>query len=183
MAFGNPFRASWICSPPIRLSTEARNYDCDDIDVFAILPKFRGAIGEDVLAFMKEFISIVNSLPLIDCTEDDLRLKYFPLCFKDQVRNWYFNLESDSIDNWEQMEENFLITWYLAVNFTMIDGYLVQSCQYMDFPSMRAYLYQVHQPIQQVQENQDKNVGGEISFVNEGNSQLELVNEIDESER
>ena len=113
----------------IRLNERTRNYELKN-STLTLLPTFKGIGGEDALFFLREFANVIQSLPLQQgVTEDDLKLRCFPHCLKDQARAWFFNLEENSIDTWDKMEAEFMMKWYSADKTLEIKNKIVQFVQ------------------------------------------------------
>ena len=128
---GDYQRPTMMTNPScIRLNDRARSYELKN-STLTLLPTFRGSVGEDALIFLREFVNMVQSLPLLQgVTTDDLKLRCFPHCLKDQARSWFFNLEENSIDTWDKMEGEFMMKWYSADKTLEIKNKIVQFVQH-----------------------------------------------------
>ena len=91
----------------ILLSTEARNYELKSSH-FQMLPSFYGLPNEDPLAHIKEFYTVVCTLPLKDVSEADLRMRVFPYTLKDRAKTWLMSLTPGSLTSWDAVAKKFL---------------------------------------------------------------------------
>nr|GLL37653.1 uncharacterized protein LOC109156509 [Ipomoea trifida] len=69
----------------IQLSDAARNYELKSFHL-NMLPNFNGLGSEDALGFMRELYSTVQTLPLNNLSEEELRMKCFPYCMRGDAR-------------------------------------------------------------------------------------------------
>ncbi|CAH9104590.1 unnamed protein product [Cuscuta epithymum] len=95
----------------ILLSDAARNYELKNIHL-NMLPSFNGLGTEDALGFMRELYSTVQTFPLNNLSEDELRMRCFPYCMKSEARQWLLNLPERSLTNWEQVYDAFMFKFY-----------------------------------------------------------------------
>ena len=79
---------------------------------FNTLPVFRGETDEDSLQFMKEYYDVITTIRLGELTEDQLRMRCFPYCMKDEVKNWLLALPAGSLITWEAVETKFFSRYY-----------------------------------------------------------------------
>ena len=79
----------------IRLSPVARNYELKNIH-FTMLPSFHGLLLDDLLTFLREFYTTVQTFPLHGLVEDELRMRCFPYTLKDKAKIWLINLSAGS---------------------------------------------------------------------------------------
>nr|GMD36067.1 Retrotransposon gag protein [Ipomoea batatas] len=72
----------------IQLTDAARNYELKSFHM-NLLPTFNGLGSEDALGFMRELYSTVQTLPLNNLSEEELRMKCFPYCMRDTAAGGY----------------------------------------------------------------------------------------------
>ncbi|KAK0605976.1 hypothetical protein LWI29_032753 [Acer saccharum] len=75
----------------ILLSDLQRSYELKSSH-FNTLLVFRGEPDEDSLQFMKEYYDAVTTIRLGELTEDQLRMRCFPYCMKDEAKKWLLAL-------------------------------------------------------------------------------------------
>ncbi|KAK0574092.1 hypothetical protein LWI29_018062 [Acer saccharum] len=80
----------------ILLSDLQRSYELKSSH-FNTLPVFRGEPDEDSLQFMKEYYDAVTTIRLGELTEDQLRMRCFPYCMKDEAKKWLLALPAGSL--------------------------------------------------------------------------------------
>ncbi|OMO52633.1 Retrotransposon gag protein [Corchorus capsularis] len=95
----------------IRLSPAARNYELKQIHL-TMIPQFNGIAGEDALAFIRDFVSTVQTFPLFNISESELCMRCFPYSLKNGARNWLLSLEPNSLDTWEMVYHKFLLKYF-----------------------------------------------------------------------
>ncbi|XP_054780916.1 uncharacterized protein LOC129288398 [Prosopis cineraria] len=95
----------------IRLSEKMRNYEFKSKHVKA-LPQFSGHPIEDPLGFIKEFYLAVSTLPLKGLTEEELKMRCFSHCMKEDAREWLLNLPEESLTTWVEVYEAFMLRFY-----------------------------------------------------------------------
>ena len=76
------------------------------------LPQFNGLTAEDALTFIREFYSTVQTLPLQGLTENELRMRCFPYCMKNEARTWLLTLEENSLYTWDEVYSTFMMKFY-----------------------------------------------------------------------
>ncbi|XP_057771204.1 uncharacterized protein LOC130991020 [Salvia miltiorrhiza] len=59
--------------------------------------------SEDALQFIRDFCTQVQTFPLLELTEDQLRLKCLPYALKDRARTWLLSLPPNSITTWAEV--------------------------------------------------------------------------------
>ncbi|BFG25124.1 hypothetical protein CerSpe_113980 [Prunus speciosa] len=121
----------------ILLSTEARNYELKSSH-FQMLPSFYGLPNEDPLAHIKEFYTVVCTLPLKDVSEANLRMRVFPYTLKDRAKTWLMSLAPGSLTTWDAVAKKFLEKFFSAqktatlrskiFNFSQHDGEPFNEC-------------------------------------------------------
>lgn len=89
--------ASAIVLPP-----EARKYELKH-NHLNLLPTYHGMMNEDALQFIREFCTVVQTLPLGEITEDQLKMKCFPYTLKDRAKSWYLSLPPNSLTTWKNV--------------------------------------------------------------------------------
>ncbi|XP_055960526.1 uncharacterized protein LOC126667263 [Mercurialis annua] len=95
----------------IRLSEAARNYELKTFHL-NMLPQFNGTATEDSLAFIRDFYGIVQTLPLNNLNEDELRTRCFPHCLKGDARQWLLNQPEGVFLTWEDVYNEFMLRFY-----------------------------------------------------------------------
>ncbi|MBM1019735.1 retrotransposon gag family protein, partial [Escherichia coli] len=95
----------------IVLNNAARNYELKHIH-FHMLPSFHGIASEDPLTFMRDFYSIIQTFPLQDLTEDQLRMRCFPYTLKDAAKTWFMTLAPGSLNTWDAVYNRFISKFY-----------------------------------------------------------------------
>ncbi|KAK0599404.1 hypothetical protein LWI29_004977 [Acer saccharum] len=86
----------------------------------ASLPE--GEPDEDSLQFMKEYYDAVTTIRLRELTEDQLRMRCFPYCMKDEAKKWLLALPAGSLITWEAVETKFFSRYYPAWKTREIRG-------------------------------------------------------------
>ena len=95
----------------ITLPTAARNYELKTLH-FNMLPSFHGMASEDPLNFIRDFYSIIQSFPLSNLTEDQLKMRCFPYTLKDAAKTWFMTLTPGSLTTWEMVYNKFISKFY-----------------------------------------------------------------------
>ncbi|OMO73048.1 Integrase, catalytic core [Corchorus capsularis] len=95
----------------IRLSLAARNYELKQTHL-TMIPQFNGIAGEDALAFIRDFVSTVQTFPLFNISEGELCMRCFPYSLKNGARNCLLSLEPNSLDTWEMIYHKFLLKYF-----------------------------------------------------------------------
>nr|GLL37799.1 uncharacterized protein LOC109174785 [Ipomoea trifida] len=95
----------------IQLSDAARNYELKSFHM-NLLPTFNGLGSEDALGFMRELYSTVQTLPLNNLSEEELRMKCFPYCMRGDARQWLLNLPEGSLRTWDDVYNAFMFKYY-----------------------------------------------------------------------
>lgn len=95
----------------IRLPPIARNYDLKGSH-YSMLPHFYGLSNEDPLAFIRDFYSIVEQLPLNGLNENHLRMGCFPHTLKDRAKAWLVSLPPNSLNTWDEVCDKFMEKFY-----------------------------------------------------------------------
>ena len=95
----------------IVLPAVARNYELKS-QHYNILPSFHGMASEDPLNFIREFYSIVQTFPLSNLTEEQLRLRCFPFTLKDAAKTWFMTLTPGSLNTWEEVYNKFIAKFF-----------------------------------------------------------------------
>ncbi|XP_031095068.1 uncharacterized protein LOC115999350 [Ipomoea triloba] len=95
----------------IQLSDAARNYELKSFHM-NLLPTFNGLGSEDALGFMRELYSTVQTLPLHNLSEEELRMKCFPYCMRGDDRQWLLNLPEGSLRTWDDVYNAFMFKYY-----------------------------------------------------------------------
>ncbi|XP_052204029.1 uncharacterized protein LOC127809305 [Diospyros lotus] len=68
-----------------------------------LLPTFRGLTGEDPHKHLKKFHVVCSSLKPQGVTEEQIKLRAFPLSLADTAKDWLFYLPSSSVTTWTGM--------------------------------------------------------------------------------
>nr|GLL44901.1 uncharacterized protein LOC109174785 [Ipomoea trifida] len=95
----------------IQLSDAARNYELKNFHM-NLLPTFNDLGSEDALGFMRELYSTVQTLPLNNLSEEELRMKCFPYCMRGDARQWLLNLPEGSLRTWDDVYNAFMFKYY-----------------------------------------------------------------------
>ncbi|XP_019164434.1 PREDICTED: uncharacterized protein LOC109160613 [Ipomoea nil] len=95
----------------IQLSDAARNYELKTFHM-NMLPTFNGLGSEDALGFMRELYSTVQTLPLNNLSEEELRMKCIPYCMRGDARQWLLNLPEGSLRTWDDVYNAFMFKYY-----------------------------------------------------------------------
>ncbi|CAA0839516.1 Unknown protein, partial [Striga hermonthica] len=77
----------------IRLPDAARNYELKMIH-YNQLPEFHGLPSEDPLNFIREFYNVLNTFPLNDLNDEQMKLRCFPETLKDRAKAWDVNQDA-----------------------------------------------------------------------------------------
>lgn len=112
----------------ILLSQAARNYELKSSH-FSQLPSFYGLPNENPLAHIKEFYVVVNSLPLQNITENELRMRIFPHTLKDKAKTWLMTLEPSSLTTWDAVNKKFLEKWFSPQKTAALRGQIFTFSQ------------------------------------------------------
>ncbi|EPS65810.1 hypothetical protein M569_08967, partial [Genlisea aurea] len=78
------------------------------------LPKFHGRGGEDPHKHIKEFQVICATMKSEGNDDEEVMLQAFPFSLMDGAKDWFFSLESGSIDSWLAMKRAFLERYFPA---------------------------------------------------------------------
>ena len=65
-----------------------------------------------MITFLRGFSLSMCQIPLRGVDENELKMKYFPFCLKEDAHDWFLNLEPDSIKTWEELEATFTNYWH-----------------------------------------------------------------------
>ena len=95
----------------IQLNEAARNYELKNVH-FTMLSFFYGIANEDPLIFIQDFYAIVQTFPLQDLTEDQLRMRCFPYTLKEKAKVWLMTIPPNSLRTWEAVYEKFMGKFY-----------------------------------------------------------------------
>ncbi|CAL9020190.1 unnamed protein product [Prunus brigantina] len=103
-----------------------------------MLPSFYGLPNEDPLAHIKEFYTVVCTLPLKDVSEADLRMRVFPYTLKDRAKTWLMSLTPGSLTSWDAVAKKFLEKFFSSqktatlrsriFNYSQHDGEPFNEC-------------------------------------------------------
>ena len=74
----------------------------------SLLPTFHGMESENPYSHMREFEEVYNTFKEETVTVDLMRLKLFPFTLKDKAKIWLNSLRPRSIQNWTEMQAEFL---------------------------------------------------------------------------
>ena len=72
---------------------------------------FGGTGSEDANKHLTKFIQISNTVK-DGVSDDQIRLRLFPFSLKDDARDWYDNMDPNSVATWDEMVELFLEKYY-----------------------------------------------------------------------
>ncbi|KAL5747026.1 hypothetical protein ACOSQ2_024323 [Xanthoceras sorbifolium] len=95
----------------ILLDDVSRNYELKNIH-FNMLPSFHGLASEDLLTFMREFYSTIQSFPLQRLSEEQLTIRYFPYTLNDRAKQWLMTLLAGSLHTWSEVYRKFIGKFY-----------------------------------------------------------------------
>ena len=73
-----------------------------------LLPTFHGMKSENPYSHIREFEEVYNTFKEDTATVDLMRLKLFPFTLKDKEKIWFNSLRPRSIQNWTEMQAEFL---------------------------------------------------------------------------
>ena len=73
-----------------------------------LLPTFHGMESENPYSHIREFEKVYNTFKEEIATMDLMRLKIFPFALKDKEKFWLNSLRLRSIQNWTEMQAEFL---------------------------------------------------------------------------
>ena len=73
-----------------------------------LLPTFHGMKSENPYSHIREFEEVCNTFKEETATVDLMRLKLFPFTLKDEAKIWFNSLRPRSIQNWTEMQAQFL---------------------------------------------------------------------------
>ena len=73
-----------------------------------LLPTFHGMESENPYSHIREFEEVCNTFKEETATADLMRLKLFPFTLKDKENFWLNSLRPRSIQNWAEMQAEFL---------------------------------------------------------------------------
>ena len=73
-----------------------------------LLPTFHGMESENPYSHMREFEEVCNTFKEEIVIVDLIRLKLFPFTLKDETKMWLNSLRPRSIQNWKEMQVDFL---------------------------------------------------------------------------
>ena len=91
----------------IHLSLATRNYELKSIH-FSMLHSLHGLPSEDPLTFLREFYTTIQTFPLHDLTEDELRIRCFPYTLKDRAKMWFIILLEGTLATWDEVYDKFM---------------------------------------------------------------------------
>ncbi|XP_057812224.1 uncharacterized protein LOC131026374 [Salvia miltiorrhiza] len=118
--------------------TAVRNYNLKPNDS-NLLPLFHGMPSEDALQFIRDFCTQVQTFPLLELTEDQLRLKCLPYALKDRARTWLLSLPPNSITTWGEASEKFMLKYYPNHKTQEIRSQIMNFMQGADEPFHEAW--------------------------------------------
>ncbi|GER33108.1 transposon Tf2-5 polyprotein [Striga asiatica] len=98
-------------TPCIQLGPAARNYELKTIH-YNQLPSFHGLPNKDPLHFIREFYNVLQTFPLHNLKEDQLKMMCFPKILKDRAKAWFMTLAPDSLTTWERVYTKFIGKYY-----------------------------------------------------------------------
>ncbi|XP_076930567.1 uncharacterized protein LOC143595436 [Bidens hawaiensis] len=67
---------------------------------------------EDPLSHISRFLRICGTFKIENCSEDQIKLKLFPFSLRSHALDWLESLPSDTVINWDQMVEQFLLKYF-----------------------------------------------------------------------
>ena len=70
--------------------------------------QFHGLPSENPNAHLTSFIEVYNTVKYNGVTEEDLKLRLFPLSLSDQAKHWLTSQPPDSITSWNDLVQKFL---------------------------------------------------------------------------
>ena len=74
-----------------------------------LLPTFHGMESEKPYSHIREFEEVCNTFKVETATVDLMRLKLFSFTLKDKEKIWLNSLRPRSIQNWAEMQAEFLM--------------------------------------------------------------------------
>ena len=79
-----------------------------------LLPTFHGLASEDPYKHLKKLHVVCTSMKPTGVTEDQIKLRAFPISLKDLAKDWLYYLPSESIKTWNEMKKLFLEKYFPA---------------------------------------------------------------------
>ncbi|KAK3205398.1 hypothetical protein Dsin_019444 [Dipteronia sinensis] len=95
----------------IMLDMAARNYELKSF-CYNLLPTFHDLPNEDVLKFLREFYTAIESFPNNWVTEDQLRMRCIPHALNEKGKTWLLTLPSVSLRTWDDVVEKLTNQYY-----------------------------------------------------------------------
>ena len=78
-----------------------------------LIPKLCGEENEDVIGFLKELEHFIGWLTKGEnVTDNDLKMKAFPICLADKARQWMNDLDRGSLTTWSDVYNAFMNRHY-----------------------------------------------------------------------
>ena len=99
-----------------------------------LLPEFHGLGGEDPNKHLSEFHAICDSMRPADVTEEQIKLRCFPMTLKDRAKDWYYYLPVRSIHTWLEMERIFLDKYFPVTRLNALKREIANIEQGSDEP-------------------------------------------------
>ena len=80
--------------------------------------QFIGHPSEDANEHMGRFMRMTNTIKLNGVRPEVIKLQLFPFSMRDVVATWFDSLEVGSVNNWEELVEAYMSTFFpLALTF------------------------------------------------------------------
>lgn len=80
--------------------------------------EYYSASNEDPHMHLQIFLEGTSNFKILGVTDDAFRLKLFPYSLKDKAKSWLNSLQTNSIDTWNTLAENFLVIYFPLVKNT-----------------------------------------------------------------
>ena len=77
-----------------------------------MLPSFYGIPNVNLLIFIRDFYTTVQTFPLQGLMKDQLKMRYFPYTLKDKAKAWLMTPPPNSLRTWEVVYEKFMGKFY-----------------------------------------------------------------------
>jgi len=74
--------------------------------------QFSGMVTDDPHMHLRLFIEVCEAFKAPGVIEEALRLKLFPYSLRDRARAWLNSLPPDSVANWNDLAEKFLVKYF-----------------------------------------------------------------------